>query len=247
MSATSSPTTPRIQSNLQKLGVVTHVDWVDDYIHCRDQYLVPSACARGGEVVKKYDPRTPVHVPRLPGNRRVEIWAGSIGNQPVGDSGDGSAASGDPNYFDWNRHASPTLIETSLACFVRAAPTPAQSEVRFPCRRRRARPYPAGTISCGAGRANAQFHHPTTASGIEDLPGGNDGDARTLGRPGRTALRRASTTSETGAASGTAVPAVWRQTPARRPSDVDHLDWHASQLPDIDELSVPGDRAVLIS
>src|SRR4029077_8393563 len=60
--------------------------------------------------------------------------------------------------------------------------------------------YPLGTMMCAAGGNNPDFHHPTTASGVADLPGGNVLVSLGLweGLVGRPFVRASTTFHETG-------------------------------------------------
>ncbi len=76
----------------KKFGVVPHSDWVDDYTStCAESYLVPSAFARGGELVKETlcDPTTlPCQFPAYPGTVRWKFGLQAFRDAPVGDDGE---------------------------------------------------------------------------------------------------------------------------------------------------------------
>ena len=172
----------------RKLGVVSHVDWVDDYTSTvADQYLVPSVYARGGEVVKEVACNRAI--PRC----QFPDFAGTVGwkfglegyrDQPVGDSGEEiSLHPGDPNYFSWKTgHHRRRFDRNRFGLF---------HYVLYA----HARGNPKSDLP-----DSPDFHHPTTASGVADLPGGNV--LVTLGLwddfVGRPFVRAATTFHETG-------------------------------------------------
>jgi len=145
----------------QKLGVVTHVDWVDDYTSTvADQYLVPSLYARGGEVIKEVacDRTIPrCQFPDFPGTVGWKFGLEAYRDQPVGDSGEEiSLHPGDPNYVNWKTGKHRRRFDRErfgLFHYVLYAHARGNPKSDFP--------------------DNPDFHHPTTASGVADLPGGN--------------------------------------------------------------------------
>jgi hypothetical protein len=87
-----NPDPPNGVYDPKKFGVVQHSDWEDDYTSTvADDYLVPSAYAKGGELVKETacDPTAlPCQFPAYPGTVRWKFGLQAYRDAPVGDNGE---------------------------------------------------------------------------------------------------------------------------------------------------------------
>ena len=167
------------------LGTITHPGWVDDYSSVEaDGYLVPSAFARGGEVVdeRACDAANPAcQFPAYPGTVGWKLGLQVLRDAPVGDNGEElltptelagwQASAQQRRRFDRSRKG---LFHYVLYAHARGRP---RSE--FPCLDSSTSPAtpvgygPGGTCSGGTLTTNPDFHVPTSSSGVADLPGGN--------------------------------------------------------------------------
>jgi hypothetical protein len=168
--------------------VVTHQDWVDDYgSDIADAYLVPSALARGGEVIREEpcDASSPsCHFAGYPGTVGWKFGLQLLRDSPVANDGQQLDLSNTTVANEWETGQSSThrrrfdrarfgLFHYLLYAHARGTPR-SQPCLSFgdPA------PYPDNGTSCAPGTDNpafdpAQYHVPTTASGVADLPGGN--------------------------------------------------------------------------
>jgi VCBS repeat-containing protein len=151
----------------QKLGVVQHVDWVDDYTSTQaDGYLVPStdafgnALARGGEVMKEVACDRSVatcQFPDFPGTVGWKVGLQMYRDQPVGDNGEEiSLNPADPSYFNWNAGTHRRRFDRNrfgLFHYVLYAHARGAAKSDSP--------------------ADPDFHVPSSRSGVADLPGGS--------------------------------------------------------------------------
>ena len=161
------------------LGLVARPDWTwkDDYTSTvADDFLIKPPYASGGETIKEVacsvaDPKC--QFPKFPGTVGWKFGLELYRDQPVGNDGeeisDYTAWQKGKDHrrrFDRNRlglfhyvlyaHARGNAV-SNFPCLVAGTPTG----------------YPLGQTSCEAGTDNPDFHHPTTASGVADLPGSN--------------------------------------------------------------------------
>jgi hypothetical protein len=171
---------PNPKNDPQKFGVVSHPDWVDDYTSTdADGYLVPSAYARGGEVIKEVACNPAVtpgcQFPDFPGTLGWKVGLQFYRNYPVGDHGEEiSLNPGDPNYFDWNGGTHRRRFDRNRIGFFHyvlyghARGTPKSD---LPCVSGGVPgPYDANNgTSCVTN--NPDFHVPSSRSGVADLPG----------------------------------------------------------------------------
>ena len=170
---TADPPDPK-KIDPKKLGLVHHVDWDDDYTSTvADLYLVPSAYARGGELIKE--------VACDSGACQFSAFPGTVGwklglqiyrDQPVDDDGGEIALPG----FDWDAGTHRRRFDRDrfgLFHYVLYAHARGTPKSDLPCLIGGvAGPYDAGGgTSCTTN--NPDFHVPTSRSGVADLPGGN--------------------------------------------------------------------------
>ena len=165
-------------------GIVPHTDWIDDYTSTQaDQYFVPTALARGGEVIQERacDPTIPTcHFPAFPGTVGWKFGLQVFRDAPVGDNGEeldftdptvASAweAGSQRRRFDRARFG---LFHYLLYAHARGTPR-SQPCLSFG----EPAPYDANNgTSCTTVNPNfdpLKYHVPTTAGGVADLPGGN--------------------------------------------------------------------------
>ena len=167
-----------------KFGVVAHSDWVDDYTSTvADDYLVPSAYARGGEVVKETacDPTVlPCQFPAYPGTVRWKFGVQAFRDAPVGDDGEQLVSEAEfTAWFDGTTRrvrfdpARRGLFHYLLNAHARAKPKSQDPE-------------------------SPDFHVPSGVSGRAELPGGTllvtmgmwtEFIGRPFARPARSSMR----------------------------------------------------------
>jgi hypothetical protein len=168
---------PNPTNDPQKLGVVQHADWVDDYTSTEaDNYLVPSG-ARGGEFIKEKacDPdNASCRFPAYPGVVGWKFGFQVLRDFPVDDDGGELTVEQvtAPNFqlhrrrFDIKRRDLFHYILYAHMLWKRKSPLPCL-ENGLPA------PYPTNSTSCSAGNDNPDFHVPSGTSGIAELPGNN--------------------------------------------------------------------------
>jgi hypothetical protein len=241
------------------LGVISHSDWVDDYTSlAAESYLVPSNLARGGEIIRERgcDPASVTcRFPDYPGTVGWKFGLQVYRDAPVRD--DGQEAYGpeltDPsnsNYFDWNAGSHRLrfdLDRQGLFHYVLFAHTRAKPKSPFPCLvNGQPGPYDAGSgTACTTN--NPDFLTPSSASGIADVPGYNA--LVTLGRwdefVGKPFTRASTAFHEIGH-EPESVP--WRRPSGLGQQGAQYGDSHRAELqdelPQLDELCVPGARPV---
>ena len=158
------------------LPTVQHPNWTDDYdSNVADQYLIPSALARGGEVMDERacdGSSSTCQFPAYPGTVSWKVGFQVYRDAPVGEDGEelstGELASwrdGQRRRFDADRKG---LFHYVLNAHARGKP-----RSFLPCL---VNGEPA-EYDTGGGKActtvNPDFHIPSSASGVADLPGGN--------------------------------------------------------------------------
>jgi hypothetical protein len=166
----------------KKLGVVTHVDWVDDYTSTQaDAYLVKSEYARGGEVIKEAACDRAIatcQFPEFPGTVGWKLGLQIYRDAPVDDNGEEvSLTPTDPGYFNWDSGTHRRRFDRNrfglfhYVLYAHARGTPRSA---LPCLTTGGVPGPfdaGGGTSCVV--ENPDFHAPSSRSGVADLPGGN--------------------------------------------------------------------------
>ena len=168
------------------LGLISRPDWdwTDDFTsNVADQWLVPAAYARGGEVIKEIactSGKTHCQFPDFPGTIGWKFGLEVYRDQPVGDNGEEiSLKPADPNYFDWAHGQHRRRFDRNrlgLFHYVLYGHARGNPKSDFPCILAGGdlAGYDPGTSSCASGASpNPDFNHPTTASGVADLPGEN--------------------------------------------------------------------------
>jgi hypothetical protein len=168
--------------NDPNFGKIQHTEWVDDFTNSAvDQFLVPTAHARGGEVVEERacDPMVATCI--FEGYFGVVSW--KIGLQlyrdaPVGADGEELSPPEPPQNWDGRRRFDRN--RRGLFHYVFFAHYRGKRASDFPCVETAPDPdnpvdYPTGQTTCtGTGIAdNPDYYRPSSASGVADLPGGN--------------------------------------------------------------------------
>ena len=164
-----------------QLGTIQHDDWIDDYTALdADGYLVPSAHARGGEKIKEVscNPATPpCQFPDYPGTVGWKLGLQAHRDAPVTDSGaQFSTDPADPDYFDWSAGTQRRRFDRArvgLFHYLLYAHSRGTPKSTLPCIvNGQPAPYHlANGTACTT--PNPDFHVPTSASGVADVPGGN--------------------------------------------------------------------------
>jgi hypothetical protein len=158
-------------------GIVTHAaDWVDDYTSDEaDHYLVPSWLARGGELVDERACSASIPTCQFPGYPGTVSWKAGLQlyrDGPVGDDGEelltpdelAAWTHGERRrrfdadrkglfHYVLNAHAR-GKPRSALPCLVDGVPAPYDA---------------SGGTACT--NVNPEFHIPSSASGVADLPG----------------------------------------------------------------------------
>ena len=167
------------------LGTMTHPGWVDDYSSLEAEgYLVPSAFARGGEVIdeRACDPANPAcQFPAYPGTVGWKLGLQVLRDAPVGDNGEELIAPAE--LAGWKEGAQQRRRfdqgRKGLFHYVLYAHARGRARSDFPCLDSSTTPAtpagfgPGGTCSGGTLTTNPDFHVPSSSSGVADLPGGN--------------------------------------------------------------------------
>jgi hypothetical protein len=166
-------------------GIVPHADWIDDYTSTdADQYLVGSAYARGGEVIRERacDPLNPsCQFPAYPGTVGWKLGLQIYRDAPVGDNGEELDFTDPAVVSAWEAgtqhrrrldRARFGLFHYALYAHARGTPK-SQPCLVFG----EPGPYDVNNgTTCTTNNPDfdpLQYHVPTSASGVADLPGGN--------------------------------------------------------------------------
>ena len=179
------------------LGLVTHSDWVDDYTStAADNYLVPTAYARGGEQVreKACEFTTPdCQFAAYPGTVGWKYGFSRYRNAPVGDNGEEltpqqlTGATQEPPPFDWGGRRRFDRVRYGLFHYILYAHALGKSK-SLPCLRF-GQPATYDTVDTNGPACSVaplpnfkgpnpnfsqlEYHVPASTSGIADLPGGS--------------------------------------------------------------------------
>ena len=163
------------------LGVVPHIDWVDDYTSSEaDAYLIPSEHATGGEVVdeRACDPSfASCQFPAYPGTVSWKVGLQLYRDAPVTNDGTELVDNAPPE--GWNGRRRFDRNRKGLFHYVLYAHYRGRPKSLFPCLDNGTSPptpidYTSGTSCTGPQiTENSEFHVPSSASGVADLPGGS--------------------------------------------------------------------------
>ena len=164
-------------TSYHSLGVVNHTDWVDDYTStAADGYLVPTALARGGEIIKEVacdvnDPEC--QFGDYPGTVGWKFGAEFLKESPVGDLGEELQAADLPAWFAGTVHRQRfDPARRGLFHFLLNVHARGRAKSPFPCLvNGLPAPFDSNNgTSCTTN--NPDFHVPTSSSGVAELPGG---------------------------------------------------------------------------
>jgi hypothetical protein len=158
-------------------GVVPHAEWVDDYTSTEaDEYLIPSAFARGGEAIeeKACVPSDTVTClfPDFPGTVGWRYGLQAYRDAPVGVNGEELSAAQLEDWLEGGTHRRRfDPARTGLFHYVFYGHARGKPRSLFPCLDADNEPTSYGNGGTCAVSANPDFHKPTSASGVGDLPG----------------------------------------------------------------------------
>ena len=160
---------------------VEHTDWVDDYESgVANKYLVASG-ATGGEIVDERACNASLatcQFPDYPGTVSWKLGLQLYRDAPVANDGTELTSNTPPS--NWNGRRRFDRNRKGLVHYVLYAHYRGKPKSAFPCLNTQPNPdvpipYPTGQTTCTGSQIanNPEFHIPSSASGVADLPGGN--------------------------------------------------------------------------